>query len=43
MSIVPLVLIECDTIMDSVGLQRDLYDTLLNEIEKSSVQTATPE
>jgi hypothetical protein len=29
--------------MDSVGLQRDLYDTLLNEIEKSSVQTATPE
>jgi hypothetical protein len=27
-SIVPLV-DECDTIMDSVGLPRDLYDTLL--------------
>jgi hypothetical protein len=43
MSIVPLVLIECDTIMDSVGLQRDLYDTLPDKLKKSSVQTATLE
>jgi polyferredoxin len=30
---------ECDTIMDSVGLPKDLYDTLLKmKLRKSSVQ-----
>jgi hypothetical protein len=29
--------------MDSVGLQRDLYDTLPDKLKKSSVQTATLE